>query len=325
ELGYFYERYVSGEEGAEEIAELEVQYGDYAEWQRGWMREEVVEEEVRYWKEVLEGMAALEMPVDRVRPSVQSFRGAAQVWKLPLAETERLSALCQREGVTMFMALMTAFQILLHYLTGQVDIVVGTDIANRNHRQLEGLIGFFVNQLVLRLDLSGDPTLRELLERARTNTLEAYAHQDVPFEMLVAELQPERELNRTPMFQVKLVLQNYPLDSLEMAGLILTPIPVPIHTSKYDLLFNIYETGQGLAATLEYDTDLFDAASISRFLSHYEAILRQAVEDPAVRLKRMVERLAQADERQRALKEERLAEVSMRKLREIKRRPVAES
>ena len=222
----------------------------------------------------------------------------------------------------MFMTLMTAFQILLHYLTGQVDIVVGTDIANRNHRQIEGLIGFFVNQLVLRLDLSGDPTFRELLEQARATTLEAYAHQEVPFEMLVAEMRPERELSRTPMFQVKLVLQNYPLDDLELPGLTLTPIPIPVQTSKYDLLFNIHETKQGLAATLEYDTDLFDAATISRFLSHYEAILRQAVEDPEVKLKALVGRLARADEQRQAVKEDRLAEVSVRKLRGVKRRPI---
>jgi len=323
ELGHYYGRYSGGGGGVgEELGELVVQYGDYAEWQRGRLRGEALAAEVGYWRGRLEGMATLEVPTDRARPAAQSFRGAYQVWKLPLSETERIVALCNREGVTMFMTLMTAFQILLHYLTGQVDIVVGTDIANRNHRQIEGLIGFFVNQLVLRLDLSGDPTFRELLEQARATTLEAYAHQEVPFEMLVAEMRPERELSRTPMFQVKLVLQNYPLDDLELPGLTLTPIPIPVQTSKYDLLFNIHETKQGLAATLEYDTDLFDAATISRFLSHYEAILRQAVEDPEVKLKALVGRLARADEQRQAVKEDRLAEVSVRKLRGVKRRPI---
>src|SRR5690349_2823289 len=179
ELGQLYEGFAAGV--PVKLEELGIQYGDYAEWQRGWLTGAVLEEQLGYWRQQLAGMATLQLPTDRPRPANQSFRGYYQSWRLPLSETERLNAFSRQEGVTLFMTLMMAFQVLLHCLTRQTDIVAGTDVANRNCTQIEGLIGFFINQLVLRLDLSGDPTLRQLLQRVQQMTLEAYAHQDLPF------------------------------------------------------------------------------------------------------------------------------------------------
>ena len=319
ELGLFYEGFAAGR--ATELEELAIQYGDYAEWQRGWLTGEVLEEQLGYWRKQLAGMAALQLPTDRPRPANQSFRGYYQSWTLPLSETEQLNAFSRQEGVTLFMTLMMAFQILLHCLTQQTDIVVGTDVANRNRTQIEKLIGFFINQLVLRLDLSGDPTLRQLLQRVHQMTLEAYAHQDLPFETLVAELQPERAPNKTPLFQVKLVLQNYPSSGLGISSLTLDPVLIPVHTSKHDLLFNIYETEQGLAGVLEYDTSLFEARTIARFLRHYETILNHLVSQPDMKLKAIANVIAQLDEQQWTNNEDELHKASLQKLRSIKRRP----
>jgi len=275
----------------------------------------VLEEQLGYWRKQLAGMTALQLPTDRPRPPTQSFRGDYQVWKITRSDTDRMNALSRQEGVTLFMTLAAAFAVLLHYLTEQIDLVVGTDVANRNHVQIEKLIGFFVNQLVLRFNLSGNPTFRELLQRVQRVTTEAYAHQELPFEMVVAELQPQRESSRTPLFQVKLVLQNYPLDQLELPGLILTPVSIPIRTSKYDLLFNINENAQGLSGTLEYDTDLFEAASISRLLRLYDAVLGQIVALPEIKLTQVTKALVEWDEQQSATVENRFAPASRQRLR----------
>ena len=323
ELGRCYEAFAAGREP--ELEELAIQYGDYAEWQRGWLTGAVLEEQLGYWRKQLAGMATLQLPADRPRPANQSFRGYYRSWTLPLSVTEQLNACSRQEGVTLFMTLMMAFQVLLHCLTRQTDIVVGTDVANRNRTQIENLIGFFINQLVLRLDLSGDPTLRQLLQRVHEMTLEAYAHQDLPFEMLVAELQPERVANRTPLFQVKLVLQNYPSHSLGISSLSLSPVLVPVHTSKHDLLFNIYEGEQGLAGVLEYDPSLFEAHTIARFLRYYDAILNHVVAQPEMKLKTLVDVIAQLDEQQWTNNEDDLHEASLQKLRSIKRRPFTDS
>jgi len=320
EMGRLYEGFVAGRET--ELEELPIQYGDYAEWQRNWLSGAVLEEQLEYWRRQLAGMAALQLPTDRPRPPTQSFRGDYLVWKLPSFDTERLNSLSRQDGVTLFMTLTAAFAVVLHHLTEQIDIVIGTDVANRNHVQIEKLIGFFVNQLVLRFNLSGNPMFRELLKRTQRTTLEAYAHQELPFEMVVAALQPERQTSRMPLFQVKLVLQNYPLDQLELPGLVLTPVPTPIRTSKYDLLFNINENNQGLAGTLEYDTELFDAASISRLLRQYEAVLRQVVAQPEIRLTMLSRSLVECEEQHSTTEEKQLAETNLKKLKGIKRRPV---
>src|SRR5215212_3146789 len=218
ELGTLYGAYAAGEESP--LQELPVQYADYAVWQRDYLRGEVLNAQVEYWRERLTGAApVLELPADRVRPAVQSYRGAAARFEVSREVSEGLKELAQAEGVTLFMTLLAAFKVLLYRYTGQEDIVVGSPIAGRTRAEVENLIGFFVNTLVLRTDLSGGPTFRELLGRVRETALGAYAHQDVPFEKLVEELQPERDMSHTPLFQVLFVLQNALRDELELPNL----------------------------------------------------------------------------------------------------------
>ena len=205
------------------LPELPVQYADYADWQRRWLQGETLEAQLAYWRGQLAGAAVLELPTDHPRPAAQSFRGARKELLLGKEMTAALKTLSQREGATLFMVLLAAFQTLLHRYTGQNDISVGTPIANRNRAEIEGLIGFFVNTLVMRTDFSGDPSFLALLGRVREVALDAYAHQDVPFEKLVEELHPERNLGQSPLFQVMFVLQNAPAPALRCLGLDLDP------------------------------------------------------------------------------------------------------
>ncbi len=199
------------------LPELPVQYADFAVWQRSWLHGEVLESEIAFWRRQLAGLPPLlELPTDRPRPAVQSFRGAARPVRLPAGLTRQVEALGRREGATLFMVLLAGFQALLARYSGQDDLAVGTPVAGRNRVEIEGLIGFFVNTLVLRGDLAGDPSFRELLGRVRETALAAYAHQDVPFEKLVEELAPERSLAHAPLFQVMFALQNAPGGSLEI-------------------------------------------------------------------------------------------------------------
>ena len=206
ELGELYEAFSKGE--ASPLAPLSIQYADFAVWQRQWLQGEVLDGQLGYWRKQLEGVSALELPTDRPRPPVQSYRGMRKSFRLPGELTGKLKELSRREGVTLFMTLLAAFQAQLHRYSGQEDIAVGSPIANRNREELEGMIGFFVNTLVMRTKLEGDPSFRELLGRVREVTLEAYGHQDVPFEKLVEELRPERDASRNPLFQVMMVLQK---------------------------------------------------------------------------------------------------------------------
>ena len=206
--------------------------------------------------------------------------------------SEGLKRLSRAEGVTLFMTLLAAFQTLLYRYTGQEDLVVGSPIANRNRAEIEGLIGFFVNTLVLRTDLSGNPTFQELLRRVRSTCLEAYAHQDLPFEKLVEELQPERNLNRTPLFQVMFVLQNAPRQAMELAGLSLGTMVGDRKTAKFDLTLSIVDKEEGLDGWLEYNSDLFEEETIKRMLGHYQVLLEGVVanrERPISRLPLLTE------------------------------------
>ena len=217
EVGALYKAFSEG--GESPLGELPVQYADFARLQRNWLAGDVLDKHLDYWRRQLAGpLPILELPADRPRPEVQSFRGATLTAHLPASLSESLNAICRREGVTLFMLLLAAFKVLLHRYTGQDDVVIGAPIANRNRVEIEGLIGFFVNTLVLRTDLSGDPDFRELLARVRKVTLEAYARQDMPFELLVEELQPERDLSRNPLFQVMFQLENTPKEELRCRG-----------------------------------------------------------------------------------------------------------
>ena len=265
--------------------ELPIQYADYALWQREWLQGEVLEQQVGYWKERLAGApAALDLPTDRARPAVQSFKGAVHGFALSKELTTALAQLARSEGATLYMVLLAAFQALLGRWSGQEDIVVGTPIAGRTHRETEGLIGFFVNMLALRTDMRGDPSFRVLLERVKEAALGAYAHQDLPFEKLVEELQPVRDLSRQPIFQVLLALQNVPQERLELSGLQLSRIGGEHVTAKLDLSLYLHETEQGLRGLVEYATDLFDASTIERLAGHFKTLLEGIVANPDARL-----------------------------------------
>ncbi|MEA2174839.1 MAG: hypothetical protein QOD00_2431 [Blastocatellia bacterium] len=269
---------------ASPLSELPIQYADFADWQRKWLRGEVLETELSYWKKQLAGMPALELPFDRARPAVQSFRGARQTVILPQKMTDDLLALSRRQGVTLFMTLLAAFQTLLYRYTGQRDISIGTPIAHRHHEELEGLIGFFVNTLVLRADLSNNLTFVELLNRTREVALEAYAHQNLPFEQLVDELQPERNMSLNPMFQVGMVLQNAPAPPLHLPGLTLKTLEIQTTTAIFDLNLLMREGQDGLMCSLEYSTDLFDATTITRMLDNFRTLLESVLVTPGERL-----------------------------------------
>jgi amino acid adenylation domain-containing protein/non-ribosomal peptide synthase protein (TIGR01720 family) len=267
------------------LPELPLQYADFAVWQRRWMDGEALNKQLAYWKQALTGAPAfLEMPTDRPRPAEQSFRGATINTLLPQDLTQGLRELSNHEGVTLFMTLFAVFQTLLHRYTGQDDISVGVPIANRNRAETEGLIGFFVNTLVLRTDLSGNPTFIELLRRVREVSLGAYAHQEVPFERLVDELQPERSLSYAPLFQVMFALQNAPVGSLDLPGLEVRPLDLGNHTARFDLSLAVEETAERLKCSWNYNTDLFDETTLLRIIAHFEVLLRGVAANPELHL-----------------------------------------
>jgi aspartate racemase len=283
ELSVLYEAHTTGKPSP--LPELPIQYADFAVWQREWLQGEVLEAQLAYWKRQLgESLPVLQLPTDHPRPATQTFRGARQSLMLPQHVSEGLEALSRQEGVTLFMALLAAFKTLLYRYTGQEDIAVGSPLASRNRSEIEGLIGFFVNTLVLRSDLSGTPTFRELLERTRKVALDAYAHQDMPFEKLVEEIQPERDLSHNPLFQVMFILQNTPGRTLELPGLAVSDLEVDNGTAKFDLTLSIVEGVEGLKATFEYNTDLFDEATVTRMAGHFRVLLEGIVADPDRRL-----------------------------------------
>ncbi|UGQ48160.1 non-ribosomal peptide synthetase [Massilia endophytica] len=262
-------------------AALPVQYADYALWQRAWLSGERLEGQLAYWKQQLAGApASLDLPADRPRPAVQSFRGASHKLAVPAAVAGRLRALAQEEGATLFMAMLAAFQAVLARWSGQDDVLVGSPIAGRSRSETEGLIGFFANTLVYRGDLSGDPSLRGLLRRVRSTALGAFAHQDLPFERLVEALQPVRDMSRSPVFQVMIALQNEAHHALELPGLELTEVATAKAHAKFDLTLGVAETAEGLSCELEYATDLFDETTIRRFGNHLQTLLASASADP---------------------------------------------
>jgi amino acid adenylation domain-containing protein len=283
ELSTLYEAYLAGRESP--LPELPVQYADYAVWQREQLAGEALDRQLSYWKERLgDAPALLELPTDHPRPAVQAYRGASVPVQFPPELLERLQALGRSEGATLYMVLLGAFQVLLGKYAGSEDIVVGSPIAGRTRGEVEELIGFFVNTLVLRTDLSGDPSFRDTLRRVREATLGAYAHQDVPFEKLVAELQPERSLSHSPLFQVMFTLQNAGGGRAALAGLSVSGAGAGLANAKFDLDLELTPTPQGLRGGLNYSTDLFDRATIERMLGHLERVLEQVTANADVRL-----------------------------------------
>jgi amino acid adenylation domain-containing protein len=286
ELAALYEAYTAGRPSP--LRELPIQYADFAGWQRSWLQGERLEKQLSYWRTQLADVPPLlELPTDRPRPPVQSYKGGHEPLLLSESLSQSLKELSRREGATLFMTLLASFSTLLYRYSGQRDILVGTPIANRNHAETESLIGFFVNTLVFRTRLSEQMTFRELLVQVREMALEAYAHQDLPFEKLVEELQPERSLSHSPVFQVMLDLQNEPVHDLELQGLRLTPLPFDSLMAKFDLVLTVGETDGRLSGQLEYNTDLFDAATVRRMGRHLECLLEAAVSNPDEQVSRL--------------------------------------
>jgi alpha-ketoglutarate-dependent taurine dioxygenase len=280
---------------------------------------EVLDRQLGYWREQLAGApAVLELPTDRPRPAVQSFKGASMRFTLSAELTSGLKELSRREGATLFMTLLAAFQTLLYRYTGQTDICVGTDIANRNRGETEGLIGFFVNQLVLRTRFSNDFSFRELLPRVRAITLGAYANQDLPFDKLVEELNPARDVSNTPLFQAKLVLQNTPGAMLEMPHLELRPLEGlgSSQTAKFDLMLTMID-GEQLTGSLSYSTDLFDASTMTLLLERFRTLLGSIVAEPEARLASVSWR-SEAESRQLVTEKKKRAELNLQRFKNLK-------
>jgi len=279
ELAALYEAYCIGQPKV--LPQLPIQYADFAVWQRHWLTGEVLETQLNYWKQKHNSAPALlELPTDRPRTAVQSYRGAYQEFQLPIELSKAIVSLSQRLEVTLFMTLYAAFQTLLYRYSGQDDIVVGTPVANRNRQEIEGLIGFFVNTLALRTDLSGHPTFEQLLARVREVALGAYTHQDLPFEQLVEALQPERSLSYTPLFQVMFTLDDAIVASMKLPELTVSSFSFETGTAKFDLTLSIENTADRLRGVWEYNSDLFDAPSIERMTQHFQILLEGIVANP---------------------------------------------
>ncbi len=278
ELAELYGAFSNGQ--ASPLDELPIQYADYSVWQREWLQGECLEDHLSYWTRQLDALPLLQLATDYPRPAQITYRGARESLMLPKNLMAALHALSQRNGVTLFMTMLAAFQVLLSRYTQQDDIVVGSPIANRNRGEIEGLIGFFVNSLTLRSDLSGNPSFRELLGRVREVALGAYSHQDMPFEKLVEELRPERDQSRSPLFQVMFAMQNLPLEDLELSGLNLSMESLDVETTRFDLEMHLWDAPNGLNASLVYNTDLFESSTVARMLEHYRVLLEGVVSDP---------------------------------------------
>ncbi|MBN3921606.1 non-ribosomal peptide synthetase, partial [Nostoc sp. NMS4] len=270
------------------LAPLPIQYADFAIWQRQWLQGDVLQRQLIYWQQQLkDAPALLSLPTDRPRPAVQTFAGAYQQFALSGELTSGLIQLSQEQGVTLFMTLLAAFDTLLYRYTGSDDILVGSPIANRDRSEIEGLIGFFVNTLVMRTNLAGNPSFSELLNRVREMAMDAYAHQNLPFEMLVEALQPQRDLSHTPLFQVMFALQNAPISEVELTGLTISSLPATGATSKFDLSLLMQNTDAGLVGVWEYSTNLFDASTIERMTEHFVTLLEGIVANPQQKISQL--------------------------------------
>ncbi len=283
EVVELYEAYEEGR--ASKLAPLEIQYSDYAIWQRKYLSGETLDQKMGYWKKKLEDVSPLQLPTDHKRPAVQSIKGAVTGFTIDKELLSALHSLSREQGVTLFMTLLTAFKILLYRYSGQEDICVGTPIAGRQQHELEGLIGFFVNSLALRSEVKGDVSFLDLLKQVGTVTMEAYENQDVPFEKIVDEVLNERSLNRNPLFQVSFVLQNTPeIPQLRFGKIKLSRESFDRTSAKFDMTFFLNETPNGIQGSVEYSTDLYSEETIKRKISNFKNLLRSIVKKPQQRI-----------------------------------------
>ncbi|HEY0605695.1 MAG TPA: amino acid adenylation domain-containing protein, partial [Herpetosiphonaceae bacterium] len=284
ELSALYDAALRGEPDAHDLPTLPIQYADYAAWQQEWLRAAPIVAQLDYWKQQLADVPVLNLPTDRPRPALPSNEGGRQPFTLPDSVSQALIALSRREGVTPFMTLLAAWQVLLSRYSNQTDITVGIPSANRTRAETEGLIGYFVNTQVVRTDLSGNPTFREVLGQVRAVVLQAFAHQDVPFEQVVDAVQPVRDLSHNPLFQVMFALQNAPMAPLRLTNVAIQTLEVAYGTAKFDLSLDLLETESGLAGALEYSKDLFDAPTIRRLVEHFATLLAGIATNPEQRI-----------------------------------------
>jgi amino acid adenylation domain-containing protein len=283
EFSALYAAYAHGR--PDPLPALPIQYADYAAWQRRWISGEVLQRQLDFWRDHLSGAPALlELPTDRPRPRVQDYSGARLDFELDTELTAGLRALSQRHGITLFMTLLASWAALLARLSGQSDLVIGTPVANRHHAEIEPLIGCFVNTQGLRVDLSGSPTVAELLAQVRSTALAAQAHQDIPFEQIVEALNPTRSMAHTPVFQVMFAWQNVPEGSLDLPGLQLEPVDTSSTTVKFDVVLTVQDAGESIVGSLGYACALFDHTSIERHFSHWQTLLRALVADDGARV-----------------------------------------
>ena len=300
EIAVLYCAFAAGETPS--LPEIRIQYADFASWQRQWLQGDTLVSHLEYWRKKLEGIPSLlELPTDRQRPPVQSFEGAVEWFEISPELTESIKKFARGEGATLFMTLLAAFQALLSRYTGQEDFCVGTPVANRNCTEIEGLIGFFVNTLVIRADFSGEPTFKTLVRRVKESALDAFAHQDLPFEMVVDAVEPDRNISHTPIFQTMFVLQNAPVRTVEVPGMVLATVNTETGVSQFDLTLSMVDEGDMLRGTVEYNASLFDKTTIQRLASHFGRIVEGAVTWPDRVLATLS--LLTDEEQQRAAKE----------------------
>ncbi len=315
EITSLYEAFVQGKPSP--LAPLPVQYADFAVWQRNWLQGDVLQVHLDYWKRQLRGAVPLELPADRPRTDMRSYHGTDFSFTLPPELSASLIDLGRFNGATTFMTLLAAFQSLLYRFSGQTDIVVGTDIANRNYVETEELIGFFVNLLALRTKISGTLSFQEVLRQVRQVVLEAYAHQDVPFDLLVEELNIERGLNQTPLINVLFVLQNIPWYERSLPGLTLTSLQQQTMTAKFDLALFMQEGPQGLRGTVNYNVDLFDASTIASLISCLQVLLQNIVGQPDLSLD-AIEIYTEAEKERREKEKQEMQRLHLSRLRSIR-------
>nr|ALT22102.1 nonribosomal peptide synthetase [Anabaena sp. XPORK13A] len=279
ELSTIYQAYSQGKNP--NLAPLSIQYADFSQWQREWLTEEILAEQIKYWQEHLKNSPSLlQLPTDKPRPSIMTFNGKSQQLIINEEIREKLQLLSRETGTTLFMTLLAVFSTLLYRYSYQEDILIGSPIANRNREEIEPLIGFFVNTLVLRTTFSENLTFKELLQQIKQTTLAAYEHQDVPFEQIVDAVKVERSLSHSPLFQVMFVLQNTPSETIELPDVTLTPLTLEQATTNFDLTLDIEPSEQGLVANWEYNSDLFEDATITRMLGHFQNILTSVLANP---------------------------------------------
>jgi amino acid adenylation domain-containing protein len=330
EVALYYRSYVAGQESP--LPDLPIQYGDFAVWQRQWLQGEVLQRQLDYWKRQLGDEAkpfplrsncpTLSLPTDRPRPAVPTYRGGKQAVQISESLSAALQALSQRQGVTLFVTLLASFKLLLYGYSQQTEIWVGSPIANRHHAGTENLIGFFANTLVLRSQLTGHSKFTDLLASLQETTLEAYTHQDLPFEKVVDALQPERTLNSLPLFRVWFFLQPDPVPSVDLPELRLSLLDLDSGTSRYDLKLGLWQSRKGLMGSFEYATDLFDPSTIAHMSTHFDTLLHQIVAQPDLTLDQLVAVIQESDRQQQSQRAAAIASTSRQKLHQVKRKTI---